>query len=324
MTSRRRRSGSNWILRGVRQANQELERFLFHPESDAWQSVLRFGLGILVVLYCTSVGRSWGFFFGKTGTAFLGSEVSDAMLHAQGVFAPSLHWITSVARLAGISEEQSLELLRLVLVATGFFLVVGLFCRPSAITAWFLHLCLAKSGTFIAYGVDSAMTIGLFYLMLMPLPDRASIDAWLTHPAPSDPAMIGFFRRALQIHLCFFYFFGGLTKMLGAGWWNGTSVWRALLRPPFDILSGETIRRFQPLLPSLGIMVWLMEILYCVLIWPRRTRMFWLLIIVALHLGIALVMGLHLFALAMIVLNLAAFGPDWRLRGRASPRVAQC
>ena len=43
----------------------------------------------------------------------------------------------------------------------------------------------------------------------------------------------------------------------------------------------------------------------------RRTRAFWLAGILLMHLSIGLTMGLYLFGLIMIVLNLAAFGPEY-------------
>ena len=63
-------------------------------------------------------------------------------------------------------------------------------------------------------------------------------------------------------------------------------------------------------MPALGIFICLVEIGYPIFIWPKKTRNLWLVCVLAMHAGIAAAMGLHLFALIMIVLNLAAFGPD--------------
>jgi hypothetical protein len=42
----------------------------------------------------------------------------------------------------------------------------------------------------------------------------------------------------------------------------------------------------------------------------KKTRLVWLVGILAMHVAIGLTMGMYLFALIMIILNLAAFGPD--------------
>jgi hypothetical protein len=42
----------------------------------------------------------------------------------------------------------------------------------------------------------------------------------------------------------------------------------------------------------------------------KKTRFVWLVCILGMHIAIGLTMGMYLFALVMIVLNLAAFGAD--------------
>ncbi len=108
-------------------------------------------------------------------------------------------------------------------------------------------------------------------------------------------------------HLCFVYFFGGLAKFLGSGWWNGSNLWRSLIRPPFNLISPDILVRFKYALPVLGISICLIELGYPVFIWIKKTRFFWLVCILAMHTAIGLTMGMYLFALVMIVLNLAAF-----------------
>jgi hypothetical protein len=66
--------------------------------------------------------------------------------------------------------------------------------------------------------------------------------------------------------------------------------------------------RFKYALPVLGISICLIEIGYPVFIWIKKTRFFWLVCILAMHAAIGLTMGMYLFALIMILLNLAAFG----------------
>jgi hypothetical protein len=62
-------------------------------------------------------------------------------------------------------------------------------------------------------------------------------------------------------------------------------------------------------LPPAGILIALSETLYPFVVWSGRTRRIALTCIIAMHVGIGLTMGLYLFSLIMIVLNLAAFGP---------------
>jgi hypothetical protein len=75
-------------------------------------------------------------------------------------------------------------------------------------------------------------------------------------------------------------------------------------------------------LPLLGILVCLIETGFPFFIWPKRTRLIWLLCVLGMHAGIGLTMGLYLFSLVMIVLDLAAFGPGVMARWRER-RVTQ-
>jgi hypothetical protein len=81
-----------------------------------------------------------------------------------------------------------------------------------------------------------------------------------------------------------------------------------LIRPPFTVVPPDILIRFKYALPLLGILICLLEVSYSVFIWLKRTRRIWLVCILAMHAAIGLLMGLYLFALVMIVMNLAAFG----------------
>jgi Vitamin K-dependent gamma-carboxylase len=278
--------------------------FLFPPSTDTWLAVLRVGLGLEVTLYSLSLRNDWIPLL--SGPA---RNVAEALLSLESHFVPRLGWFVAPAARLAIHEKAVLFLAWACLLAVGCSLVAGVVSRLSAIAAWFLHLCAAKSGGFVSYGMDNFMTIGLFYLMLSPLPDRFSLDWRLRDLRPKDPQLLGFWRRVLQLHLCVIYFFSGLTKCLGSGWWNGSSVWRALIRPPFNIIDPEILVRWKYLFPVAGIFICLLEIGYAFFIWNSQTRKIWLLGVCTMHAVIAVAMGMYLFSLVMIVLNLAAFGP---------------
>jgi hypothetical protein len=287
---------------------EPVARFFFRPHGDTWVTALRTGLGLQLALYTLLLQSSWSSFLSTSGSGFITREFGEAMIRSESRFIPHAGWAVTAGEWLGLSEEACLFILWIALLTFACCLVAGVFCRTAAVGAWFLHLAVAKSAGLFSYGVDNLMTIGLFYLMLSPLPDRQSLDSRWRQIPPPNPQLLGLFRRVLQLHLCIIYFFGGLAKALGAGWWDGSNLWRALTRPPFDILSPETVASLGALLPMMGISVWLIEILYPILIWPRRTRLVWLLLTCTLHLSIALGMGMYLFALVMIVLNVAAFG----------------
>ena len=283
--------------------------FCFPAESDTWLAILRIGLGLQVVLYALSLRDDWNYFLAGTGHTLISRNLGEAILSLESYFVPRLGWLVTLGARIGFREETVLRLAWICLLSSGCALLMGIASRFSAILAWFLHLCAAKSAGFVSYGVDNFMTIGLFYLMLSPLPDRYSLDRRLRKSRANDPQLLAFWRRILQFHLCIIYFFSGLTKCLGPGWWDGSNVWRALIRPPFNIIDPEILVRWKYLFPVAGIFICLLEIGYPFFIWNSQTRKIWLICICAMHLGIGITMGMYLFAFVMIVLNVAAFGP---------------
>lgn len=302
-------------------------QFVFPAEPDTWLVWLRLGLGLQVVLYAFSLLRDWNYLFAARGSGLITRNLAEALLSRESYFVPRLGWIIAAGAHLGLSEETILSVAWIGLLAAGGGLLLGFGGRFSAIVAWFLHLCAAKSGDFVSYGVDNFMTIGLFYLMLAPWPDRYSLDRLIWKTLPRDPKLLGFFRRILQVHLCMIYFFSGLTKCLGNGWWDGSNIWRSLTRPPFNIIAPEVFVRWKYLLPIIGISICLIETGYPLFIWLKRTRLIWLAAVLAMHIAIGATMGMYLFALIMIVLNVAAFGPGlfddaWPIRrhGETSDR----
>ena len=293
----------------IKSCYRRLENFVFAPTSDLWLAVLRTGLGLQVTLYALSLRHDWNNLFRGNGNGLISRDLSEAILNSHSQLIPRIGWLVTLSGKFGLSEDAALFLTWLLLLCAGCFLVFGLFSRVSAVLAWFLHLCAVKSGTLLTYGMDNFTTIGLFYLMLAPLSDRHALDNLLWKKRVLDPSLLGFFRRALQVHLCFIYFSGGLSKSLGAGWWDGSSLWRALTCPPYNVIGPNLLLNFTWALLPLGIGVCLLETGYPVFVWLNWTRRPWLIAILGMHVAIALTMGLYLFSLIMIILNVAAFGP---------------
>lgn len=297
---------------------QSLVRFLFPAESDRWLGLLRVGLGLEIVLYCLSLGRDWNYLLASTGHGLISRNLAEAIVDLDGRAVPRLGWLVQIGQHLGGSEQTTLSILWWSLLIAGAFLLVGLCCRTAAIAAWLLHLAAVKSSLLLAYGVDNFTTVGLFYLMLAPMPDRLALDRRLWPNGSQDRHLLGLFRRALQLHLCLIYFLSGVAKAIGLGWWTGANIWLALTRPPFDRIDPHLLARFKFTFAPAGIVIVLLEISFPFLIWWKRTRMFAVVIIIMMHVGIGLAMGMRLFALVMIVLDLAAFGPGF-VRRRPSP-----
>lgn len=296
----------------IKALRRRLVDFYLQAQSDEWISVLRLGLALQTIFFTLALRKDWTYLLAANGRGLISRDMTEAVLDAESPLIPRLGWLVEAGNHLGLSEGTLLSIVWLCLVAAGCLLLAGIFCRPVAITAWFLHLCVVKSAGYLSYGVDNLTTIGLFYLMISPLPDRKSLDWKLRKRRAQDGRIVGIFRRLLQMHMSLIYFFSGLAKLAGIGWWNGINLWRALTLPPFNFVDPQLLLRWKFILPGTGLLICLLEICYPFFIWRHRTRTFWLICICTMHIMIGLTMGMYLFAFIMIVLNLAAFGPVMR------------
>ena len=162
-------------------------RLFISTESDTWLTVLRIGLGLQVIVYALFLRSDWHYLFASSGKGLVGREVGEAITSFDSPLIPTFGWLIAVGRNLNMSEETVLTVAWVALLSAGCLLLLGLFSRPAAIVAWFVHLCAAESGGLLAYGADNFMTTALFYLMLSPLPDRYSFDHWVIKTKPKNP-----------------------------------------------------------------------------------------------------------------------------------------
>src|SRR5207249_4587249 len=128
------------------------------------------------------------------------------LLSLESHFVPRLGWFVASAAQVSIHEEAVLSIAWACLLGVGCGLLVGVASRFSAISAWLLHLCVAKSGGFVSYGMDTFLTLGLFYLMLLPLSERYSLDWRLRNSHSHNRRILGHSPPDNQSHQCPLYF----------------------------------------------------------------------------------------------------------------------
>ena len=134
--------------------------------------------------------------------------------------------------------------------------------------------------------------------------------------------------RLLQLHMCVIYLFGGIGKMRGDTWWDGSALWFAFASLEYQSLDMTWTVKHRWLLALLTHVTVFWETFYCFLVWPKLTRPICLLMAVAVHLGIAVCLGMKTFGLVMIIGNMAFLYPEtvrdvvgWLLPRAAKPAV---
>jgi len=159
------------------------------------------------------------------------------------------------------------------------------------------QLILYRSIVHFNYGYDQFITISFFYAFCLGLCRLFKNDS-----KPHTSTRITSLALILRIHLCIVYFFSGIAKAAGVGWWNGNSLYRALA-------SFKTELIFPPsFLAIAGIGIIFLETLYPILIYTKF-RKWTVLAIICMHILIGIFMKLPFFALIMITWNVFAH-PD--------------
>ena len=204
---------------------------------------------------------------------------------------------------------------------------VGLLTRFVIPLVWFMTLMVCHRMTGFLFGLDQVVMMLAMYLMLAPAGSVMSLDArlskritssgkatslmrWLFPPA-SPSSMVTVATRLIQIHLCIIYLFGGIAKLRGEMWWDGTAMWFSAVAYEYQSVDLTWIGRFPIIGAILAHMTVFWETFYCALVWQRWSRFPILGMAVAVHGGIAMFLGMITFGLMMIVANLAFIEPEW-------------
>lgn len=158
-----------------------------------------------------------------------------------------------------VTDPTAMAVIHSLVVLIAALFTLGFCTRITAPLIWFASLSYIHRNPSILFGVDTMMTILLFYLMMGPCGATWSVDRvirkwWVTakpdvvgwwqrlwrlppgevapaEPVPETPAptvAANVAIRLLQIHVCIVYLFAGLSKLQGKTWWDGSAIWLTL------------------------------------------------------------------------------------------------
>jgi len=194
-------------------------------------------------------------------------------------------------------------------------LTLGVFTRITSILAFVITLSYCHRLTGSLFGLDQINAFIATYLMIGASGAVWSVDHWLAarrgntaSPTPAVSTNIAI--RLLQLHMCVIYLFGGISKMRGDLWWDGSALWFGFANLEYQSLDMTWTVHAPWLLALLTHITVFWETFYCALVWPRQTRPICLALAVGVHLSIGLCLGMWTFGLAMIIGNLAFVAPD--------------
>jgi Vitamin K-dependent gamma-carboxylase len=290
------------------------DQFWFAPRLPHTLAVIRIACGAMLVY----VHVIWAIF----ATDFMGStawidNATIEQLHT-GDWAWSWLWY--------IESPALLVLHECLAILFSAAMTVGFASRIAMPLAWLFTLMTCHRMTGALFGLDQVVVMLCMYLMLAPCGSVFSIDA--QRPARAwagGTRQAGVWNniatRLIQLHLCVIYIFGGLSKMRGEMWFDGSAMWWTLVNYEYQSLDMTWLGQYPFIITSLTAFTIFWETFYCALVWPRLTRPFALAAALFVHGGIAFVLGMVTFGFSMIIANCAFIEPEFiqRLLARFSP-----
>ncbi|MCA9133588.1 MAG: hypothetical protein KDA45_10555, partial [Planctomycetales bacterium] len=197
------------------------DHFWFTPRLPHTLAVMRMACGAMLVYVHAVWASQLSDFMGPR--AWLSTAVVRD-LH-RGDWAWS--WLWYIDSPLGLLLHQSVAILVSLLMA------VGCFSRLTTPLAWWMTLMVCHRMTGALFGLDQIVVMLAMYLSFSQCGSVWSVDAslpavgrrlpaWL-RPSSQPSVANNVVTRLLQLHLCIIYLFGGLGKMRGEMWYDGSA-----------------------------------------------------------------------------------------------------
>jgi hypothetical protein len=217
-----------------------------------------------------------------------------------------------------VESPVVLYLHQVLAILSGLLIAVGLGTRIALPLGWWLTLMVCHRMTGALFGLDQVVMMLSMYLMWSHCGSRWSIDSLLSKrfgnswllSSPTPAVANNVTTRLIQLHLCVIYLFGGLSKMRGEMWLDGSAMWFSIVNYEYQSLDVTWLGNYPFLIGLLSAMTIFWETFYCALIWPRLTRPCVLAMALLIHGGICVALGMWTFGTMMIVANLAFVAPE--------------
>lgn len=182
-----------------------------------------------------------------------------------------------------------------------------------------MYVSLQSNNGYVLNGGDTLMRITLIFLIFVNLSGRLSLDA-RRHarranqgraPRTMVPAYVSNALHNGALVLCAFqimvvYATSGVWKLLGDEWLDGTALFYALridIFMTYPVLNELLWQSSLVMYVATFIALWTQTLFPLLIVW-RPTRRFAVITLMFMHLGIAVLLGLWPFSLAMIALDM--------------------
>jgi hypothetical protein len=297
-----------------------LQAFFFEPSLPHTLAAIRIATGLMIAYIHLIWMRDLASFLGPNA---LIDNATWRAIHFNGS-SMDYKW-TYLAYTESMTFAWCHEI---VAMFAGLLLALGWKTRYTCIAAWFMTLMMAHRMTGMLFGLDQVTLMLVMYLCLGRSGDvwswdSRSHDENVERPIHWSNTMS---TRLIQLHLCVIYLFGGIGKMRGEMWWDGSAMWYSVASYEYQSLDMTWMGHMAIVSSIATHLTVFWEFSYCALVWPTRSRPWVLAVALLVHGGIALFLGMITFGLMMIVANLAFVTPHqmrWLIHKLQSLRTSE-
>ncbi len=227
-----------------------------------------------------------------------------------------------IFRVFSKSDAAAFDLAYGILIALVLLFIVGFGTRVVTPILLLFWVGLSTNSVFLTNGGDVVMRITLLFCIFADLSRHWSLDAWLRRKRGVDslypraivqriPRWVLAAAHNTALVLCAYqiilvYVNSGVFKVMGDEWLNGSALYYALNLDVFRVFPelSDLAWHITPFVyVGSWISIWVQLLFPVLLIWPT-TRYAALIVIMGMHLGIGLLLGLWPFSIAMIALDL--------------------
>ncbi len=279
-----------------------IRQYFFQQVPPETLAFFRIAISAFALIQIMVLLPDWMWLYGPDG--MIPWELSEPLSTNQ---MPTLGNVHSLLSWTHISASGVLYLVTVTYILSLIGLLMGYKTHLMGFLAMLMQSLINTTGHFTAYGVETFLHIALFYCMVLPVGVKWSVDS--RNKISKIPGyLVTLSVRLIQLHLCIMYLSCGFEKACGIQWWNGDAIWIAMQQDQFHKINIDWMAQF-PLLPKM--LCWstiMIEGLYPLGMLWKKSRKFWIISIISMHAFIAIFLGLQLFGLLMILMNVSVFG----------------
>lgn len=261
------------------------------------------GLVVLRIAVSTLLGLQMLLLWSDIPMLFGKDALADPLLIQlrQDGYGPTLHSICAYLSRWNIAESSTLIVSNVLYVLSCLLLAVGYRTRLMAFVVLCFHQLYFLADSSWAYGFDYIAVSALFYI------------AWVGNISYRSQRSAPWWKkgvlRTFQLHIVLIYSVGGLSKLLSSDWRSGEALWKAVQQsyPGSWLQLSDFIHYESAIWLLMSWPVIFIELLFVFVFCSRSVRTVLVSSAVAMHVIIAISLGLYSFSILMVSLVLCAF-----------------